>query len=232
MKHFIFLLAVLFFPPYGFAQEITFQKQKFEANAVKAEVVKLNGEQVLKVERDLNIIPFDAKNLGATVDEPSYVKLTDVDLQDGVIEVKMLSKIQDPSPFDAAQGFIGLAFRIAEKDSAYESIYIRPKVARTDSQLGRNHVVQYYSYPNYKFDRLRKDSPGLYETYADVGLNEWITFRIELEGGKARLFINNQRYASFVVEKMKGTTRNGSVALWVDIGTIGYFKDLKIITHE
>ena len=37
----------------SFAQEIVFQKQKFEINAVKAEVVQLNGEQVLKVERDL-----------------------------------------------------------------------------------------------------------------------------------------------------------------------------------
>jgi hypothetical protein len=27
---------------------------------------------------------------------------------------------------------------------------------------------------------------------------------------------------------MKGKTTHGSIALWVDIGTIGYFKDLKI----
>ena len=89
-------------------------------------------------------------------------------------------------------------------------------------------MVQYYSYPDYKFDRLRKESPGLYETYADVGLDEWITFRVELDGGKARLYINNQKYPSFIVEKMKGSTTNGSVALWVDIGTVGYFKDLKV----
>ncbi len=75
---------------------------------------------------------------------------------------------------------------------------------------------------------MRKESPGLYETYADVGLDEWITLRIELDGGKARLFINDQKYPSFIVEKMKGSTTNGSVALWVDIGTIGYFKDLKV----
>jgi hypothetical protein len=211
-----------------FGQEIVFQKQRFELNAVKAAVVQLNGEQVLKVERDLNAIPFDEKNLGATVDEPTYVKLKDVNLENGIIEVKMLSRIQDPSPFEAAQGFIGLAFRIAEQDSAYESIYIRPKVGRSENQFGRNHVVQYYAYPDYKFDRLRKESPGVYETYADVGLDEWITFRVELDGGKARLFINNQKYPSFIVEEMKGSTTTGSVALWVDIGTVGYFKDLKV----
>ena len=88
--------------------------------------------------------------------------------------------------------------------------------------------MQYYAYPDYKFDRLRKESPGLYETYADVGLDERISFRIEFDGGKARLFINNQKYPSFIVEKMKGSTTNGSVALWVDIGTVGYFIDLKV----
>jgi len=212
----------------SFAQEIVFQNQKFEINAVEAEVVQLNGEQVLKVERDLKALAFDVKNLAATVDEPTYVKLKNVSLENGIIEVKMLSRVQNPSPFEAAQGFIGLAFRISEQDSAYESIYLRPKVARSENQLGRNHVVQYYAYPDYKFDRLRKESPGLYETYADVGLDEWITFRVEFDGGKARLFINNQKNPSFIVEKMKGSTTNGSVALWVDIGTVGYFKDLKI----
>lgn len=78
------------------AQEIVFQKQTFELHAVKAAVVQLNGEQVLKVERDLEALPFDVKNLAATVDEPTYVKLKNVNLENGIIEVKMLSKIQDP----------------------------------------------------------------------------------------------------------------------------------------
>ena len=228
MKTYILSVSLTLCVLCSVGQEIVFQKQKFELNAVKAEVVQLNGEQVLKVERDLQAIPFDAKNLSATVDEPTYVKLKDVSLANGIIEVKMLSRIQDPSPFEAAQGFIGLAFRINEKDSAFESIYLRPRVGRSENQFARNHVVQYYSYPDYKFDRLRKESAGVYETYADVGLDEWITFRVELDGGKARLFLNNQKYPSFIVEKMKGSTTNGSVALWVDIGTVGYFKDLKI----
>ena len=29
-------------------------------------------------------------------------------------------------------------------------------------------------------------------------------------------------------EKMKGKTTHGAIGLWVDIGTIGYFKDLKV----
>jgi len=183
----------------------------------------------LQLERDLKALPFDANNLGSTVDEPTYAKLTNLDFENGTIEVKMLSRVQDPSPFQFAQGFIGVAFRISENDSAYESIYLRPKVGRLDNQLSRNHTVQYYSYPDYKFDRLRKEAEGMYETTAPVDINEWITMRIEMNGEKAYMYINDARYSTFVVEKMKGKTTHGSIALWVDIGTIGYFKDLKVI---
>lgn len=213
----------------AFGQEITFQKQRFEVKNVTGSVVILNGEEVIKVERDLKALPFDVNRLEATVDEPTYVKLKDLDFQNGVIEVKMQAQIQNPSPFKSAQGFIGVAFRIDENDSAYESIYLRPKVGRSDNQAARNHTVQYYAYPDYKFDRLRKEAPGTYETTAPVDINEWITMRIEVTGEKTYLYINDAKYSTFVVEKMKGKTTHGSIALWVDIGTIGYFKDLKVI---
>jgi hypothetical protein len=216
----------------AFGQEILFQKQTFELKNVTASVVKLNGEEVLKVERDLEALPFDVNHLEATVDEPTYVKLANHDFGNGVIEVKMLSRIQDPSPFQFAQGFIGVAFRINDNDSEFESIYLRPRIGRSDNQLARNHTVQYYSYPDFKFDSLRKEAPGRYETTAPVDINEWITMRIEVSGQKTYMYINDAKYSTFVVDKMKGKTTHGSVALWVDIGTIGYFKDLKILKSE
>lgn len=212
----------------GYAQTLKYDGQEFELSAVKAEIVQLDGESVIKVERDLEIIPFDVQKLESTVDEPTFVKLKDCDFENGVIEVKMLSRIQDPSPFNSAQGFIGVAFRINDDNSAFESIYLRPKVGRSDKQSARNHTVQYYAYPDFKFDRLRKEAPGMYETTAPIDINEWITMRIEVTGEKAYMYINNAKYSTFVVEKMKGRTTRGSIGLWVDIGTIGYFKDLKV----
>lgn len=219
------LLNQIFFT-YG--QNLTLNKQEFQLKNVTGSIVELAGEKVLKIERDLTALAFDVNRLEATVDEPTYAKLLDLDFEDGVIEVKMLSQIQDPSPFQFAQGFIGVAFRINEDDSAYESIYLRPRVGRSDNQMFRNRAVQYYAYPNYKFEKLRKEAPGMYETTAPIGLNEWITMRIEVNDEKAHMFINDAKYSTFVVEEMKGKTTHGSIALWVDIGTIGYFKDLKV----
>lgn len=226
----LFLLCFLAYGSESFCQTIKWNKQEFEAKNVNASLVKMNGEEVLKVERDLNALPFDTSRLESTVDEPTYVKLKNLNFKNGTIEVKMLSQIQNPSPFQNAQGFIGIAFRISENDSAYESIYLRPKVGRSENQFFRNHTVQYYSYPTYKFDTLRKIAPGMYETTAPVNINEWITMRIEINGQRAELFINNAKYSTMIVDKMKGNVESGSIGLWVDIGTIGYFKDLKIIS--
>jgi hypothetical protein len=224
----IVLPLLFFFFSSAYAQTIILKNHKFKLTNVTGSIITFQDTEVLKIERDLKALPFDTANLVSTVDEPTYAKLLNFDFTNGTIEVKMYSQIQNPSPFQFAQGFIGLAFRIDDEDKAYESIYLRPKVGRSNDQFFRNHTVQYYAYPYFKFDTLRRTDPGRYETTAPVNINEWITMRIEVQGETASMFINNTKYSTFVVEKMKGKTTHGSIGLWVDIGTIGYFKDLKI----
>jgi len=210
-------------------QRLILGKQTFEFHNVTGEIVKFKGKRVLKIERDLKALPFDEKNLEATVDDRHYARLIDLnDFENGTIEVKMYSQLQNPAPYPGIAGFIGVYFRIAENDSEWESIYVRPKVGRANNQLLRNHTVQYFSYPNFKFDTLRKIAPFKYEGSAPVALNEWITMRIEVNGESAEMFVNNLKYSSFVVDKMLGKTKKGYVGLYVDIGTIGYFRDLKV----
>jgi hypothetical protein len=85
-------------------------------------------------------------------------------------------------------------------------------------------------HPDYKFDKLRQQGlKAEYETYADIGLDEWITLRIEFHEKTAKLYLNDQKAPAFIVNKMLGKTNSGAIGLWVDIGTEGYFKDLKII---
>lgn len=182
-------------------QDLTFKKQEFELNNVKASVVKLKGQKVLKMERDLEALPFDKDNMVATVDEPTYAKLKGIDFENGIIEVKVLSSLLESAP-DFARGFIGVAFHIDDSNTNFQSIYIRPTNGRAENQFRRNHTVQYFSYPDYKFDRLRKEFPETYETYADIGLDEWITLRIEINDRKATLYINDQKHPSFIVDEM------------------------------
>lgn len=211
-------------------KQLSFGKQRFELHNVTGSVIRFQGTDVLKVERDLVAFPFDSNRLETTVDDRHYAKLLGLeDFENGTIEVKMYSQIQNPSPYAPAAGFIGVYFRIAPEDTAFESIYLRPKVGRAGNQFFRNHAVQYFAYPHAKFATLRKNyPPGSYEGSAPVALNEWITMRLEINGETAEMFINNMKYSSFIVDKMLGTTKKGSIGLFVDIGTIGYFKDLRI----
>lgn len=227
-KHTLFI-ALIFFSMAIQAQVLTLKNREFELHNVTGEIVKFQGKKVLKIERDLNAIPFDSTRVEATVDEPHYARLLGLDdFENGTIEVKMYSELKVPAPYSGIAGFIGLFFRVQEDDSAFESIYVRPKVGRSGRQRFRNHSVQYFSYPDYKFDTLRKIAPFEYEGSAPTALNEWFTMRIEVNGESAEMFINDEKYSSFVVDKMLGKTKKGFVGLYVDIGTIGYFRDLKV----
>jgi hypothetical protein len=210
-------------------QKLTLGKQVFELHNVTGEIIKFQGRQVLKIERDLIALPFDSTHVEATVDEPHYARLGGLDdFENGTIEVKMYSQLQNPPPYSGVAGFIGIFFRVNQDDSAFEGIYVRPKVGRANNQQYRNHAVQYFSYPHYKFDTLRKIAPFKYEGSAPVALNEWITMRIEVSGETAEMFINDLKYSSFIVDKMLGKNKKGGIGLYVDIGTIGYFRDLKV----
>lgn len=216
-------------PPSGKWKTVKLGNQSFELHNVTGKVILFQGQKVLKIERDLKAIPFDSNNVEKTVDEPHYARLADLsDFENGTIEVKLYSQIQNPAPYSGVAGFIGMFFRVNSDDSRFESIYLRPKVGRVNNQRLRNHAVQYFAYPYAKFDTLRKTAPYTYEGSAPVALNEWITMRIEINGETAELFINNMKYSSFVVGKLLGENKKGGIGLYVDIGTIGYFKDLKV----
>lgn len=217
-KIMLFLLIALFNSAL-FAQNIKMSKENLEANQVLLSFVKMDGKDVVKVEADTTI---------KGTDEATIVKLKGSDFQNGTIEVKVLSRLMKDAPA-FARGFIGIAFRIGEKNEKFESIYIRPTNGRADDQIRRNHSIQYFAFPNYRFDNLRKTEPEKYESYADMALNEWITMKIEVVGQKAKLFLNNNKQPSLIVNDLKlGNNNSGGIGLWIGNYTEGYFKDLKI----
>lgn len=180
---------------------------------------KMDRKDTLQVTKDPKV---------TEVDEATFARLIDSDFKNGIIEVQVLSRLLENAP-DFARGFIGVAFRIDGRNSRFECMYIRPTNGRANDQLRRNRSTQYFSYPDFKFDRLRKEASGIYESYADMGLNEWITIKIEVNGEKAKLYLNGQAHPVLIVNDLKqGANISGGVGLWVDIGTEGHFTDLRI----
>lgn len=221
----LIMIAVLCLPGMAGlqAQMIKLDKDRLEAVKVLMSIEPLMGKQAVKVIKDSTVNQSDA---------PTFVKVKGIDFKNGTIELKVLSRLVKNASA-GARGFIGIAFRINDSMTKFESIYIRPTNGRADDQVRRNHSVQYFSYPDYDFARLRKEAPEKYESYADMELDKWIIMRIEVKDAQARLFIDNAQQPCLVVNDLKhGGNASGSVALWVDGGTEGYFSDLKIVKKD
>jgi hypothetical protein len=156
----------------------------------------------------------------------SYAVVKDAVFRDGTIEVDLAGQ-PAAGAFQAARGFIGIAFRL-QSDGKYEYIYLRPTNGRADDQVRRNHSTQYSSYPDFDFAQSRKEAPEKYESYADMQPGVWTKFKVEVDGPKARLYVNGAEQPCLIVNDMKLEPKAGGVALWVGPGTEGYFANLKI----
>ena len=156
----------------------------------------------------------------------SYAVVKDARFRDGTIEVDLAGQ-PAAGAGSFARGFIGIAFRLQD-DGRYEYIYLRPTNGRADDQVRRNHSTQYSSYPDFDFARSRQEAPEKYESYVDLQPGVWTKYKIEVEGRKARLYVNGAEQPCLIVNDLKLEPREGGVALWVGPGTEGYFANLKI----
>jgi hypothetical protein len=162
---------------------------------------------------------------GAT-NATSYAVIKDVLFRDGTIEVDLAGQPAAGAGAEA-RGFIGIAFRL-QGDRRYEYIYLRPTNGRADDQIRRNHATQYSSYPDFDFAQSRKEAPEKYESYVDLQPGVWTKYKIQVEGGKARLYVHGAEQPCLIVNDLKLAPQAGGVALWVGPGTEGYFSNLKI----
>jgi hypothetical protein len=146
---------------------------------------------------------------------------------DGAIDIEVAGTPPKNAPGDA-RGFIGVAFHMQDGGTRFEKLYIRPTNGRADDQLRRNHATQYVSVPDWPWERLRKESPGVYESYADMVSGEWTHLRIVVHGTNASLFVGGAVQPCLIVHDLKLGDTEGAVALWIGPGTEGHFAQLMI----
>jgi hypothetical protein len=220
MKQFRILCAVVLLSVKLYSQKVNLDSNLLEAVNVSMSIDTKKKTKIVRVIKDSSV---------KAVDQPTFVRIGNTHIKNGTIEVQLLSKLLPNAPA-FARGFIGVAFRINKSNSIFECIYIRPTNGRAENQLQRNHSIQYFSYPDYDFERLRKEAPGEYETYADMAINEWIHMKIVVKDSVAILYLNHSEQPSLIVNDLKhGSGTAGAIGLWVDVGTEGYFKDLQIL---
>lgn len=185
--------------------------------------------------RHLGHAAFEMRMPSGAYQDPTRERLSDrnfmawlpVDFHDGMIEVEVASELAADAPA-YARGFIGLAFRI-DAAGCFENIYLRPTNSAADDQVRRNHSVQYAAYPDHLFDRLRREEPEKYESYADIATGRWIRMRIIVSGMRAQLYLDDKHTPALVVHDLKlGVHQRGGVGVWLESGTIAHFRNLRV----
>lgn len=155
----------------------------------------------------------------ALLDEPGF--------GDGTIELWVASTLAPGAAADV-RGFVGLVFRSTADGSHFENFYLRPTNGRADDQLRRNHSTQYASLPDYPWFRLRKETPGKYESYADLVAGQWTHVRVVVAGARASLYVNDAPQPALVVNDLKLGAGRGKIGLWIGPGTVGYFSQMVV----
>jgi hypothetical protein len=196
--------------PCLFAQTL----DKLTPHQVKLEIADYLGMRAVKIVED-----------GQVPNGEAYALVSGTTFHNGSIEVELAGR-PAAGAFEAARGFIGIAFRL--QGGQFEHIFLRPTNARADDQVRRNHSTQYSSHPNFSFAVSRREAPEKYESYVDLEPGAWTRYRIEVDGMKARLYVHGAAQPCLIVNDLKLGDSSGGVALWIGPGTEGYFRDLRI----
>lgn len=209
------------------------------AGARRAETFALTGTDGLEViNTKAEAATYRGRKAVRLLDKPGQVRegvangntiavVTGTDFSEGTIEVDVAGAPREGAS-EGARGFIGTAFHVQEGGSRFECFYLRPTNGRADDQLRRNHTTQFVAEPDFPWPRMRKEWPGVYESYVDLEAGAWTHVKIEVAGGKARLYVNGAKEPALVVNDMKHGPSHGPVALWIGQDTDGYFSKLKI----
>jgi hypothetical protein len=189
---------------------------RLELKNTRADVAPYRGSSAIKLEI------ANATNIG-----DGFAVIKGTRFHNGTIDLDVAGAPAKGAG-EGARGFIGVNFRIQADGTHWENIYVRPTNGRAPDQLRRNHTTQYTSHPDWPWERLRKETPGLYESYVDVVPGEWTHLRVVAQGTDATLYVGEAEQPCLLVHDLKLGDVEGSVALWIGPGTEGYFRNISV----
>lgn len=195
--------------------------------AMSLAMVSLRGETV---KPDLSAIPSGKGWKGTT----QLITLTEKDgapavegkgtavvwidgfeFNEGVIEFDGRGKSGPPQ-----SNFIGIIFHVVDQDT-YDNVYFRPFNFRADDAERRSHAVQYASYPEWPWERLRKEKTGQYEKEITPNPDgdRWFHAKVVVAHRKISVFVNGATEPSLVADELTNR-KGGSVGFYIDFSGV------------
>lgn len=101
---------------------------------------------------------------------------------------------------------------------------------RTDGAPARRardrRAIQYFAYPDWRFERLRTEYPDVYESGADIDIDQWTNLRVEVDADRLDAYVDG--VLTLAVDPTLLPPRRGRIGLFVDIGTVAWFSNLQV----
>ncbi len=148
--------------------------------------------------------------------------LNGINFNNGIIEVDIRGKDV------LQQSFVGIAFHGVAGDSL-EAVYFRPFNFRSTDSLRKLHAVEYIFHPDFTWERLRKEHPGIYEKRIDPppAPDQWFHAKIVVHYPQVTVFVNGNSTPCLTVQELS-TRGDGKIGLWVGNNSDGDFANLTI----
>lgn len=220
-KKYLFLIISGVFSLTSFARQIP---------AIKPEISKIgnnnvwtlvNAKDSAYIENGHNVVKLYPAGKEVGNNNLALAWVNHLEFSTGTIEVELKGKdIRQ-------QSFLGIAFN-GRDAKHFEAIYFRPFNFNASDSLFRKRAVQYISWPDYPWERLRKETPWTYEKPVSnvVDANGWFKAKIQITEKQVFVFVNDSKSPALMVERITPNGK-GKVGLWVDIKD-GHFANLKI----
>jgi hypothetical protein len=197
----------------------------FSQNAVVPDLhqlVKNNGIQVFN--RELTLLHEESySGIRLSKDEGEGIAwLKGIEFSNGIIEFDVRGE-------DVKQhSFVGIAFHGLDNET-FDAIYLRPFQFKEKDKVLRSHGIQYISLPDFTWRTLREKFPDKYEHSIDPSPdpNSWVHVRIVVKDTVISTYINGNKEASLVVEKITSVTK-GYVGFYVADTSGGDFANITI----
>ena len=151
---------------------------------------------------------------------------------DGILWLKSLSFENGTIDLDIkgkdvrGQSFVGMAFHGLDRNN-FDLVYFRPFNFESSEKKGNS--VQYVSLPEFTWQKLRQEHPGVYENEPNPtpDPNDWFHATIVVNHPTVQVYINNSDKPSLSIEQLSNR-KTGWIGLWVGSNSEGEFKNLRV----
>ena len=124
------------------------------------------------------------------------------------------------------RSFLGVAFNVAG-ERQFEAVYFRPFNFKADDVF-RRRAVQYIAWPDFTWERLRRERPGTFEGPIEPvpDPDGWFRARVDVTATQVRVYVDAAATPTLVVERQATGVRGRQVGLFVDAsdGTFANFR--------